>query len=152
MTYEFVLWICVAAYALHMVEERVLNWKKWSETKMGHSHFEWADFYVSHAIKLVIGFCCAMIGWQAPAFSLLFPALMLYSAVFSHLIPALKFKKVCPGLITTFLLLFPIGIWAYWGANQDVALNPLVLVLSLVFGAFVKWSPGIFVRLNKKIS
>lgn len=152
MTHEFILWICVAAYALHLIDEIVLDWKKWSETKMGHSKFEWSDFYVSSAVKLTVGFSCAMVGWQCPAFALLLPALLLLSAVFSHILPAIKHKKACPGLVSSLILFLPIGIWNFWGANADVVLTPAVLVLAFVFAIFVKWYARIIVKLHKKIA
>lgn len=150
MLYDYILWICVAVYAIHIAEEKVLDWKKWFDPKTIQFKLGSSDFFVMQGIKLIIGFCCAMVSWRNASFSLLFPALILLSAIFSHIIPAIKMRKFNPGLLTSIFLLLPVGLWAYHGASRDMILTPMAIVLSILFGALVKWSPRVFLKCTKK--
>jgi GH15 family glucan-1,4-alpha-glucosidase len=55
------LWLALAAYAVHMLEEYELDWRNWARSVIGLP-VEWADFYVTNAIVVVLGIAAAQIG------------------------------------------------------------------------------------------
>jgi hypothetical protein len=147
---EYILWICVAVYAMHALEEKILDGNKWFDPKMLKFKLGSTDFYVVQAMKILVGICCAMVGWRNTSFSLLFPAVLVLSAIFSHIIPAIRTKKFNPGLLTSVFLLIPIGIWSYVGAYKDTVLCEIAFIASIILGCVVKWAPSIYLRLAKK--
>jgi hypothetical protein len=131
MNSEYLLWIAVAAYAAHILEEFTYNWKSWVTQTLGVP-VDWPDFYVTNAAVVVLGICCAQIGWRLPEFSLIYPSLMLVNALFFHLVPTIFYKRFSPGLITALVLFLPIADWTYYGAYQDGVLTTRALVISLI--------------------
>lgn len=148
MTHEYFLWISLFAYAIHIYEETVLDWKDWAESISGLKNLEWSNFFVANAAVVVAGVCAAQVGWRFPSFALLLPSLQLINGLFFHVIPTIVWRKFSPGVITSCLLFFPIGILAYWGAWVDDVLNKNVVILSLSFAALVMALPFIFLKLQ----
>jgi len=62
------------AYALHILEERMLNWLGGARATLRFD-LDWADFYTTNPRVVVAGICTAMIGWKLLEVSLMFPAL-----------------------------------------------------------------------------
>jgi hypothetical protein len=62
--HEFVLWLMLFAYALHILEERMLDWVAWARATFNFN-LGWAGFYTTYAI-VVAGICTDMIGWKLP--------------------------------------------------------------------------------------
>ncbi len=148
MTHEYFLWICLFAYAVHIYEETVLNWKDWAESVSGLKNLEWSDFFVANAAVIVAGACAAQVGWRFPSFALLLPSLQLINGLFFHVIPTIVWRKFSPGVITSCLLFFPIASLTYWGAWVDNVLNINVVIFSLLFGSLVMALPFIFLKLQ----
>ncbi len=148
ISHEFILWIALAAYALHVLEEQALGWKHWAESCLGLKGLEWATFYVANAAVMFLGIAAAMVGWKFPVFALVIPALQLINGVFFHIAPTIVQRKFSPGVITATLLFLPISVWAYLGAYRDGVLTPQVLIGSLILGALVMASPLIFLRIK----
>lgn len=136
------------AYAIHIYEETVLNWKDWAESISGLKNLEWPDFFVANAAVIVAGVCAAQVGWRFPSFALLLPSLQIINGLFFHVIPTIVWRKFSPGVITSCLLFFPIAILAYWGAWVDNVLNKNVVILSLLFASLVMALPFIFLKLQ----
>lgn len=109
--HEYLLWISLFAYAIHIFEESTLDWKTWAESTLGLKNLQWTDFYLANAAVVVAGVCAAQVGWQLPAFGLLLPALQLINGLFFHLLPTITYRKFSPGVITSCLLFFPIALW-----------------------------------------
>jgi len=96
---------------------------------------DWPLFYVTNAAVIVGGMSLSMIGWRWPEVSLGFPALMLINAVFLHIIPIIRHRQFSPGVFTSVILFFPIGIAAYVLAANDQVLFPSTVIISLLIGA-----------------
>jgi Protein of unknown function with HXXEE motif len=110
---NYIFWVALAAYALHILEEFTYDWKTWAQ-KVLKLDVEWNTFYVTNVIVLFIGVACAEVGWSHPTFGLLFPALMLVNAVFFHILPYIRSnRKFSPGMFTAILLFLPIGIKSF---------------------------------------
>ena len=113
MTHEYLLWISLFAYVIHIYEEKILNWKSWAES-VSNLKLDWTDFYVANSGLIVAGMCAAQVGWRFPSFALFLPALQLINGLFFHVIPTIIWRRFSPGVITSCLLFFPIAILTYW--------------------------------------
>jgi hypothetical protein len=116
MGHQVWLWVATAAYGLHVMEEFTFDWKNWANRVL-KLPVDWSTFYVTNAIVIVLGVAAAEIGWQMPALSLAFPALMIINAVLFHIVPFIAKKKFSPGLITAVILFLPLGGWIFYGAR-----------------------------------
>jgi ABC-type glycerol-3-phosphate transport system substrate-binding protein len=47
------LWLCLAAYGIHVLEEFVFNWQSWARNVL-HLPARWEDFYVTNALVVVL--------------------------------------------------------------------------------------------------
>lgn len=138
--HQWVLWVLVAATALHVMEEHALGWQGWASGKFDELlgvRPTWADFWVTNVALIVFGVAAAMVGWKATGFSLALPALCLINAIGFHIVPSIQAKRPNPGLFTASALYVPIGIWAYVAAATDDRLPPGAFLLSVLIGALV---------------
>jgi hypothetical protein len=150
MNHEIWLWVAVAAYGLHALEEFMLDWKTWAN-KVLKLPVDWPIFYVVNALVVVLGIIAAEIGWRLPALSLAFPALMLINAVFFHILPFVVNKKFSPGLISAIVLFLPIGSWLFYGANRDGVLTTMTTaIIAVALGAGLMAYPIILLKLKDK--
>ncbi|WP_431267227.1 HXXEE domain-containing protein [Dankookia sp. P2] len=117
MTLADLLWLSTAAYALHVIEEFVLDWRNWARNVLGLP-VEWSSFYVVNAVVAVLGIAAAAIAPRLPAVALGFSALMLINATFFHVLPVVRFGgRFSPGLISAVLLFYPLAIACYAAAE-----------------------------------
>lgn len=152
MTHEYLLWISLFAYVLHIYEEHSLNWKEWASTTLHLRNLTWNDFYVTNSIVIVGGLCTAMVGWQLPFFALILPALQLINGLFFHIFPTIFLAKFSPGVITSTVLFLPIGIITFWGAHLDHALSGQAIFLTFLCAAILMSLPFVFLKLRSMLS
>ncbi len=152
MGHEYLLWLSLFAYAVHIFEETALDWQHWATKALGLENLIWRDFFVANGTVIVTGVCAAMIGWKLPSFALIIPALQIINAFGFHIFPTIFQKRFSPGVITAVLLFLPIASWCYYGAYQDGVLNMQNTLLSFVFGGLIMASPFIFLKLRPMIS
>ena len=147
MQHDYVLWVMVVAYALHIVEEPNLDWKGWIKR---HANFDvpLADSYVVNAALVVGMITTAMIGWRLPKLSLAAAALMLINGLFFHIGASFLKRRYSPGVLTSLILFLPIGAWAYYGAYLDGVLTTPVALWSSVLGALIMAFPLALYRLK----
>jgi len=145
---QTLLCACVAAYGLHVVEEFVFDWQCWARQVL-HLPARWEDFYVTNCLVIVIGAVAVAIAPVWPGVALGFPGLMLINGAFMHVLPFLLGRgKFSPGLITSVLLFFPLGI----ATIKAAPLTPAVLVTGFVVGAVLLATPIGFIVLKHKFS
>lgn len=149
MSHEHVLWIATTAYAVHVLEEFELDWRGWATQVLGLP-VDWKSFYLVNAIVVVLGVCCAAVGWREPWFALAYPALMLINATFFHVLPTLKTRVYSPGVATAVALFYPVGIWAYYGAWADGVLTTGAVLGSLLLGAGLMATPIVLLKIKGK--
>ena len=65
MTLVELSWLALAAYAVHMLEEYILNWRDWARAVIGLP-VTWSDFYVTNGIVAVLGFVQAALAPSLP--------------------------------------------------------------------------------------
>jgi len=146
---DYIFWVALAAYALHILEEYSYDWKTWAQ-KILKLDVDWNTFYVTNIIMLFVGLACAEIGWAHPTFSLIFPALMVINALFFHILPYIRSKrKFSPGLITAIFLFLPIGL-ACFNDALNLGVLPKSIVIAALCGAFLMAYP-IFLLKTKNL-
>jgi Protein of unknown function with HXXEE motif len=146
---DYIFWVALAAYALHILEEYNYDWKTWAQ-KILKLDVDWNTFYITNVIMLFVGIACAEVGWSHPTFSLIFPALMVINALFFHILPYIRSKrKFSPGLITAIFLFLPIGLACF---NDAINLGTLTksIVIAALCGAFLTAYP-IFLLKTKNL-
>ena len=79
-------WLAVAAYALHIMEERILDWLG-SARKSLHIQLEQENYRVVEAVFLILGAVAAMLAPTLQLMPLSFAAFLLINAIFFHIWP-----------------------------------------------------------------
>ncbi len=150
MTLSHWLWLATAAYAAHMLEEHILNWRDWARAVVGLP-VEWDNFYVVNSIVVVLGIVAANLATASPALALSFPALMLINAVVFHIAPMIKTRgRFSPGVITAVVLFLPIGIACYCAADREGLLDAKSLIGSLALGAALMALPIVLLNIKSR--
>ena len=148
MSHEYIIWIAMFAYAFHVVEEYTLDWRDWAIAVL-KLPVTWTHFALVNALVVVLGVSCSAVGWFLPAYALALPALMLINATFFHVLPFVTTQgRFSPGLGTSVLLFYPLGVWAFYGAHLDGVLTIQVALLSVLLGAALMASPIVLLKLR----
>lgn len=145
MHHDYLLWIATAFYAAHILEEFNYDWKAWATSTLGLP-VDWPAFYLTNAVVVVLGVCCAQVGWRLPEFSLIYPALMVINALFFHILPTVVFRRFSPGLITALVFFLPVSVALYYGAYQDGVLTARALIISIMGGVLVMAYPVVLLK------
>lgn len=148
MNHSYILWIATVAYALHVMEEYMFDWKGWA-IHVIKLPVNWIHFAIVNGIVIILGISCSSVAWSLPGYALCLPALMLINSTFFHVLPFLATRgRFSPGLGTAVLLFYPISVWAYYGAYLDGVLSPATLMFSFVIGAVLMASPIVMLKLR----
>lgn len=134
------LWALTAAYAAHILEEYVLDWRGWTQRVSGMS-LDWTAFFVANAAVIVLGICCSAVGFDCPWFSYLFVGLAAVNALFAHIGTTIATRIFSPGLITSVVLFLPLSIWAYVIAEQKGTFSLRFLGITLLGGFIIMSFP-----------
>jgi hypothetical protein len=122
-SYEWVLWVSVWCYSLHIVEEYFFDWKSWAEKVIGLKG-SWQDFVTVERLS---------------------PKSDSHS-------PTLITRVWSPGTCTATLLYLPCVGFVYWGAQQDVVLTPFALWSSIAIGFVLMFGLVGSVKYAKKLN
>jgi hypothetical protein len=142
---QIMLWFCVSAYGVHVLEEFVFDWRTWSQQVL-HLPARWEDFYVTNCLVIVVGIVAVEIAPEYPAVALGFPGLMLINATFMHVFPFLRTKgRFSPGLFTAVSFFWPLGTYTMLAAE----LNARVVVTAFAVGAALLATPIGFLLLKR---
>ena len=133
-------WILTVAYTGHILEEYILNWRKWAQETSGLK-LEWTEFFVANFAVIVLGIACSVVGFECPIFSYLFVGLAAINGLFAHLGTTIIKRKFSPGLITSVLLFFPVCIWAYCMAFEKEILTLSFILITLGGALFIMLFP-----------
>jgi hypothetical protein len=144
MKHEYFLWASFVGYFFHVFEEFFFDWKSWVEKISKLSNIRWRDFFVMNGALLALGLASTLVGWRLAWVGLFMPALQLINGVFFHLIPSIIFRRLSPGIFTSFFLFLPLGILCYWGAWVDKELTIKVVILSFTLASFAMIFPFLF--------
>ncbi|MFG1359867.1 HXXEE domain-containing protein [Xanthobacter pseudotagetidis] len=148
MTLTELAWLSLAAYAIHMVEEFMLDWRDWARAVI-KLPVDWGDFYITNSVVVVLGIVQAQLAATFPLAPLVFAALMLVNATFFHVAPVIWTRgRFSPGAITAVLLFYPMAYGVYARAAADGVLTDGLLAGSLVLGAVLMALPIAFLHLR----
>ena len=148
-TYEWVLWVSVWCYALHIIEEYFFNWKSWAKKVIGLDG-TWQDFFLLNSCAMVMTIASAAIGWNCPILALSMTAVFGVNAIFFHIGPTIITRVWSPGTFTATVLYLPCVGLVYWGAYQDGVLSPLTLWGSIALGFILMFGLVVSVKFAKK--
>ncbi|MFO1120941.1 MAG: HXXEE domain-containing protein [Hyphomicrobiales bacterium] len=141
-------WLCVAAYAVHMVEEFMLNWRDWARAVI-RLPVTWPDFYVTNGAVVVLGIATASLAPTQPLAPLVFAALMLINAVIFHVLPVLITRgRYSPGVATAVLLFLPIGYAVFHAAGESGQASWGTVILAFAIGAALMALPIVLLHLR----
>lgn len=144
------LWLCTAAYGVHILEEFTFDWRNWARNVL-RLPAEWEHFYVTNALVVVLGVVAAAIAPEAPVLALGFPALMAINATFFHVLPFVTARgRFSPGLVTAIVLFYPLAALTYWRASESGTLTPATFLVSLLIGAALMASPVAMLMLRSR--
>jgi hypothetical protein len=143
---QIMLWLCVASYGFHVIEEFIFDWRNWA-IQVLHLPARWDDFYITNCLVVVVGVVAVFIAPEFPAIALGFPALMLINGTFMHVTPfILKGGRFSPGLITSILLFWPVGVLTMLAAHPDAR----TIIIALFVGAAMLATPIGFIVLKQR--
>jgi len=150
MTVDDWAWLAFAAYGLHIMEEYSFNWRDWARAVIGLP-VEWADFYVTNAIVIVLGIAQAELASTLVLAPCAFAALMLINATFFHVLPVVRNRgRFSPGLFTAIILFYPVGLGVFVAAHMEERLTIGTGVTAFVIGALIMAYPIVMLRLRSK--
>jgi hypothetical protein len=141
---QSLLWLCLAAYGIHVLEEFVFDWQNWARNVL-HLPAEWKDFYITNALVVILGVVAAQIAPSHPIAALGFPSLMLINTIFFHIAPFLWTRgRFSPGLMSAVVLFLPLSVATLHSADIGVG----GLASSLGVGALLMASPIVFLKMK----
>lgn len=150
MSLTTLAWLALAAYAAHILEEYSLDWRNWARAVIGLP-VEWADFYVTNAVVVVLGIAQAEL---APTFALgplTYAALMLINATFFHVLPFVRTKgRYSPGLTTAVVFFYPLGIAMFAQAHAEGRLSYGIALAAVVAGALLMAFPVVLLKIKSR--
>lgn len=146
--FEAWAWLGLVAYTLHIMEEYSFDWRNWARAVIGLP-VEWADFYITNAAVIVLGFAQAEMARILPIAPLVFAALMLINATFFHVLPMIRMRgRFSPGAFTAVVLFYPLALGTYLAAAAEGLLTAGMLAGSVIGGALLMAYPVVMLRLK----
>ena len=128
-------WLAVAAYALHVMEEQILDWPAAARRSIRLS-IEHSNYRVITTVYLILGAVAAYLSASLPVLSLGFAAFLLINAAYFHIWPMLSAGGLVGGIITAIFLFLPIGIAQYYTpgiAPRDYWISAVIGIVLVVF-------------------
>jgi hypothetical protein len=150
MSLTDLMWLSVVAYALHILEEFMFDWRNWAR-KVLALPVDWDQFYVTNALVIVLGAAAAELAATQPMLALAFPAVMLINATFFHVAPFIATRgRFSPGLITAVVLFYPLGVACFYRAATEQHLGGGALAVALLIGAALMASPVVMLKIKDR--
>jgi hypothetical protein len=145
MSLSILVWLAVGAYALHIIEEHVLDWFGWARKTMNLNMAR--ETYVTiEAAFVVLGVAAAMAASAVPIVGLAFIAMLVINVTFFHLLPmAMSGGGFSPGTISG-LLFYVIG----WSALMNSGATGTNVTWAAVIGAAVILWPMLLLKLKRE--
>jgi len=141
-------WLSLAAYAVHMLEEFMLNWRDWARGVI-RLPVTWPDFYMTNGIVVVLGIASASLAPTYPLAPMIFAALMLINAVLFHIVPVVVTRgRYSPGVATAVMLFLPLGYAVLHKAHVDGHAAWGTLLSAFLIGAALMAYPIILLHLR----
>ena len=140
-------WLAVAAYALHVLEEHILDWQSSARKQMNLS-MEWDHYVTVEVVLLILGAVAAMLVGSQPIFALAFAAFLVINVTFFHLLPmVVSGGKFSPGIITGVVLFYPLA-WKQYQLAGTVSQE--TLIWAVIIGAAIILWPVLLLKLRHR--
>jgi Protein of unknown function with HXXEE motif len=132
---DVLAWLAVAAYALHIMEERILDWhssmKKSLKLSMDVDHYR-----IIARVFFVLGAIAAVLTGTFPVAAHAFAVFLLINTIVFHVWPMIRSQQFSPGSWTAILLFLPIVYMTYVVANLPPAEWIVPAIIAIVITAF----------------
>jgi len=132
---DVLAWLAVAAYALHIMEERILDWhssmRKSMKLSMDVDHYR-----IIARVFFVLGAIAAVLVGTFPNAARAFAVFLLINAIVFHIWPMIRTQHFSPGSWTAIFLFLPIVYMTYVAANVPPAEWIVPAVIGLAITAF----------------
>ena len=132
---DVLAWLAVAAYALHIMEERILDWHS-SMKKSLKLSMDVDSYHVIGRVFLVLGAIAAFIFGSLPDAARAFAVFLLINAIVFHIWPMIRTQTFSPGSWTAIFLFLPIVYMTYVVANLSPAGWIWPVVIGIAITAF----------------
>ena len=132
---DVLAWLAVAAYALHIMEERILDWHS-SMKKSLKLSMDVDSYHVIGRVFLVFGAIAAFIFGSLPALARAFAVFLLINTIVFHIWPMIRTQTFSPGSWTAIFLFLPIVYMTYVAANLPPAGWIWPVVIGIAITAF----------------
>ena len=141
-------WLALGAYAIHMIEEYMFDWRDWARAVI-RVPVEWGDFYITNGVVVVLGIVQGELSTTMPMAVATFAALMLINAAFFHILPMIVTRgRWSPGVFTAVVLFFPVGIAIFSKLCATPGFTAPDIALAFLYGALLMASPIVFLHLR----
>ncbi|MEO3475242.1 HXXEE domain-containing protein [Roseomonas sp. CAU 1739] len=148
MSLTTLAWLCMAAYAMHILEEYALDWRNWAHNVLGLP-VEWNDFYVTNGVVVALGIAQAMLAPTLPLAVLGYAGLQFINAVLMHVTPFLRTRgRFSPGLFTAVFLFLPLSLTTFWTAWVSGLASIAEIGLGLAIGALTLAFPIVMLKVK----
>jgi hypothetical protein len=142
---DVLAWLAVAAYALHILEERILDWH--SSMRKSLKFPMDVDHYRTIArVFFVLGAIAAVLFVNFPVAARAFAVFLLINTIVFHIWPMIRTQTFSPGSLTAVFLFLPIVYMTYVVAN----LPPVGWILPVVIAIVITAFPLLLLEFGKK--
>jgi hypothetical protein len=142
---DVLAWLAVAAYALHILEERILDWhssmKKSLKFSMDVDHYR-----IIGRVFFVLGAIAAVLVGSLPDAARAFAVFLLINTLVFHIWPMIRTQTFSPGSLTAVFLFLPIVYMTYVVA----ALPPMGWILPAVIAIVITAFPLLLLEYGRK--
>jgi hypothetical protein len=143
MSLSILVWLAVGAYALHIIEEHILDWFGWARKTM-NLNLAWETYVTIESAFIVLGVAAAMAASAVPVVGLAFIAMLVINVTSFHLLPMMMAGgRFSPGTLSG--LLFYIVGWAAMMSSSATGSN---VTWAVVIGAAVILWPMLLLKLK----
>jgi hypothetical protein len=145
MSLSILVWLAVGAYALHIIEEHILDWFGWARKTM-NLNLAWETYVTIEAAFIVLGVAAAMAASAVPVVGLAFIAMLVINVTFFHLLPMMMAGgRFSPGTLSG-LLFYVVG----WAAMMSSSATGSNVTWAVVIGAAVILWPMLLLKLKSE--
>ncbi|HLL28114.1 MAG TPA: HXXEE domain-containing protein [Xanthobacteraceae bacterium] len=141
---DVLAWLAVAAYALHIMEERILDWHASMKKSMKLS-MDVDSYHVIGRVFLVLGAIAAFIEPTLPELARAFVVFLVLNALIFHIWPWISSQHFSPGSWTAIILFLPIAYMTFVAAGS----NPAVWLWPVVIGVLVTAFPIVLMQYGR---
>lgn len=132
---DVLAWLAVAAYALHIMEERILDWHSSMKKSMKLS-MDVDSYHVIGRVFLVLGAIAAFMYGQLPDLARAFVVFLVINLLVFHIWPMIRTQTWSPGSWTAIFLFLPIAYFTWSAANLPPAGWIWPIVIGIAVTAF----------------